>query len=97
MNRETVIQLAREAGMYVMGNLAAYSDSEELERFANTIKQRTLERAARVCDEQASRSEASMLKAKGVKARDVYSAVCQTALWNAAAIRALKESQNGTQ
>jgi hypothetical protein len=46
------------------------------------------EACAQVCDEQASRSETSMLKAKSVKTRDIYSAAGQTAHWMAQAIRA---------
>lgn len=85
MNREEVINLVMEIG-------ASHSSAVEIvERFALEVERRTLERAAKVCDEQAIRSEASMTKSKTIKARDIYSAASQTALWMAVAIRALGE------
>ena len=53
--------------------------------FDDVIKER--EACAKVCDEQATRSEASMEKSRTSKARDVYSAAGQTAHWMAEAIR----------
>ncbi len=51
------------------------------------------EACAKLCDEQAERSEASMLKAKTIKGRDIYSTAGQTAHWNAAAIRARSNNE----
>lgn len=53
--------------------------------FDDVIKER--EACAKLCDEQATRSEASMEKSRTSKARDVYSAAGQTAHWMAEAIR----------
>ncbi len=72
-----------------------YSPTKGIESFARSVeaeaRRDALEEAAKVCDEQTQRSELSMQKAKGVKAREIYSAAAQTSAWNAAAIRKLKE------
>jgi hypothetical protein len=62
MQREDVIQLAREAGFVVDEDSKRYQSNcishtwylidEGLERFANAIEQRTLERAAQMCEER---------------------------------------------
>jgi hypothetical protein len=46
------------------------------------------EACAKVCDEQARRSLASADKAQAVRDQKIYNGAAQTAMWNAAAIRA---------
>lgn len=76
MNRETVIQLAREAGFWLSENIQFFTCTEnELERFAAAIEQRTLERAAQVAESY-----------------DKPNAVFSVPRYIAAAIRALKET-----
>ena len=84
IDRGTIIAMAREAGGLPdpMVFIGAY------ERFAARVAAHEREACAQVCDEEASRSETSMLKAKTVKARDIYSSAGQTAHWMAQAIRA---------
>jgi len=84
IDRDDIIRMAREAGGLPdpMVFIGAY------ERFAALVAAHERDACAQVCDEQASRSEASMLKAKSVKTRDIYSAAGQTARWMAQAIRA---------
>lgn len=98
MTQDEIIAMAREAG-FIESN--AHSDiivrhsngswvsvHDILERFHALAVAAEREACAKLCDEQAARSEASMLKAKYAKTRDIYSAAVQTAHWNAAAIRA---------
>ena len=61
---------------------------DEMHRLVERVAGDEREACAKVCDEQASRSETSMLKAKSVKTRDIYSAAGQTAHWMTQAIRA---------
>jgi len=85
MSRDEIISMAREVGIPT-GRVGGYD--KELEHFAAMAAAAEREACAKLCDEQAARSEASMLKAKSAKTRDIYSAAGQTAHWNAAAIRA---------
>ena len=86
MTRDELIRMAREAGF--PPHIVAAGADRELLRFHALVAAAEREACAKLCDEQAERSEASMLKAKTIKARDIYSAAGQTAYWNAAAIRA---------
>lgn len=83
MTKDDIMKMARDAGAPdPMVFIGAY------ERFAALVAAAEREACAKVCDEQATRSEASMEKSKTSKARDVYSAAGQTAHWMAEAIRA---------
>ena len=83
MTKDEIMKMARDAGAPdPMVFIGAY------ERFAALVAAAEREACAKVCDEQATRSEASMEKSKTSKARDVYSAAGQTAHWMAEAIRA---------
>lgn len=74
-----------------------HQDPLALGRFVEAAARRdALEAAAKVCDEQTRRSEMSMFKAKGIKAREIYSAAVQTSAWNAKVIRSLKEPPTPT-
>ena len=84
MDREDIIRMAREAGLDP--DLWNYTDA--FERFAALVAAAEREECAKLCEEQAIRSEASMRKSKTVKAREIYSSAGQTAHWMAAAIRA---------
>ena len=84
MNRDEIIKLARETGL--LPNPEVYA--EDLERFAALVAAAEREACAKLCEEQAIRSEASMRKSKTVKAREIYSSAGQTAHWMVAAIRA---------
>ena len=90
MTRDDTIRWARQC------NLIYKEDDEQfidfLHAFAALVTAAEREACAQVCDQQAERSEASMLKSKGIKARDIYSAAGQTARWNAAAIRARSQA-----
>ena len=87
----TITALYSDAALNMLHN-ADYEHVATLEprawiehHFDDVIKER--EACAKVCDEQATRSEASMEKSRTSKARDVYSAAGQTAHWMAEAIR----------
>lgn len=83
MTKDEIMKMARDAGAPdPMVFIGAY------ERFAASVAAAEREACAKVCDEQATRSEASMEKSRTSKARDVYSAAGQTAHWMAEAIRA---------
>ena len=84
MTRDDIIRMAREAGL--LPNPEVYA--EDLERFAVLVAAAEREECAKLCEEQAIRSEASMRKSKTVKAREIYSSAGQTAHWMVAAIRA---------
>ena len=102
MTRDDIIRMAREAGIEVHPRkqqirigfdvLSGCDSTDKVERFAALVAAAEREACAQVCDEQASRSEISMLKAKSAKARDVYSAAGQTAHWMAQAIRARSQA-----
>lgn len=112
MQREDVIQLAREAGIKASvgktdkdGKYHPYVNAlgrdipiEWLERFANAIEQRTLERAARTCEDKALNMEcrADELEQEAGDSGEYYDASnIRSAAWHvsncADAIRALKE------
>ena len=83
MTKDDIMKMARDAGVPdPMVFIGAY------ERFATLVAAAEREACAKVCDEQATRSEDRMEKSKTSKARDVYSAAGQTAHWMAEAIRA---------
>ena len=83
MTKDEIMKMARDAGAPdPMVFIGVY------ERFAALVAAAEREACAKVCNEQATRSEASMEKSKTSKARDVYSAAGQTAHWMAEAIRA---------
>lgn len=82
IDRDTIMHLANQAAGQNWGS------EDHLQRFAALVAAAERDACAQVCGEQASRSETSMLKAKSVKTRDIYSAAGQTAHWMAQAIRA---------
>ena len=83
MTKDEIMKMARDAGAPdPMVFIGVY------ERFAALVAAAEREACAKVCNEQATRSEASMEKSKTSKARDVYSAAGQTAHWMAEALRA---------
>jgi hypothetical protein len=85
MNREDIIRMAREQGLPETARDGVFIvNSDDLGRMLAAER----EACAKVCDEQAARGDVLMRNAKGVKARDIYSAAAQTAHWNAAAIQA---------
>ena len=85
MTRDEIIKLAREARW---GTVVSMPHVDALERFAALVAAAEREECAKLCEEQAIRSEASMRKSKTVKAREIYSSAGQTAHWMVAAIRA---------
>ena len=85
IDRDTIIKLAREAG-FTEGDIALFPDL--IVHFAALVAAAEREACAKLCEEQAIRSEASMRKSKTVKAREIYSSAGQTAHWMVAAIRA---------
>ena len=94
MTRDEIIEMALDAGL---GPGVAWPEYyPTFERFAALVAAAEREACAKVCEEQAARSEASMAKAKSMKDRDIYSAAGQTAHWIAAAIHARGASPNIT-
>ena len=71
-----------EPAAHLADGLPLYSESQ-----VTKLVRDALEAAAQVCDAQREASDASAAKAKGVKARDIYSSASQTAHWNAVVIR----------
>ena len=86
MNRDDIIRMAGEAGFIAPAMSSSFL--RHLEHFAALVAAAERAACAKLCEEQAIRSEASMRKSKTVKAREIYSSAGQTAHWMAAAIRA---------